>query len=211
MQSGVCKAVQYLKSGKKIVDLSHGGSGLTGVVDFEHIKGLIASYTGHELQGSAHVALEQLSDGPRYRCSEVSDAHIKVPFTHAVVEKGRGIIELDSDRGLLSITDLEVELTKGVFRSPQVTIATDDAGALSFIHIPCTAHALFISWDKDVSGSLSGAGVATYKEGVWNLGGSLLFLITAWSVATCFQQTFTMSWEMYSSLLRCTMLLLIYM
>ncbi|MBA2307243.1 translocation/assembly module TamB domain-containing protein [Candidatus Dependentiae bacterium] len=173
--SGVCSALNYLKRGKKILDLTQENGELRGMLDFDYVKETIASYTGHQLQGDALVSLKPCMRGTHYALSvEVNDAHIKMPLAHNVIKKARGTVEFESDRGSISVTDLEVELNKGILRSPQVTIETAGIGAPTFIHVPCTAHSLFISWDKDVCGSLSGGGVALYKEGVWTFRGSLI-------------------------------------
>ena len=173
--TGMCTGLQYLKEGKKIVDLTQEKHGLSGELDFDHFKHVIASSLGYEVQGSAHVVLKPFLKNARYALGvEVNDAHIQVPFTHSLIQKARTVIEVDRAKRSISLCDVEVELSKGVFRSPSITVDFSPTGVPSFIHVPCTVESVFVSWDKDICGSLSGVGVATYKEGKWTIGSSLV-------------------------------------
>ncbi len=174
LKSFSCTAFQYSKSGQKIVDLSSEGSALKGELNFEWLKDAIQFYTGHELQGQARVIIQpSLVDSKPVVGVSLEDAHIKVPFTHNFVKKGRAVIEYDRERRTFDIANLDVELNKGIVSSPAITVNLTPEGDIAFAHVPCTAHSLFVSWDKDIFGFLFGAVTAIYSDRAWYCQGSV--------------------------------------
>lgn len=168
--------VRYVRDGKAVVDVKQDQAGFRGIVDFDYLKKSIAWYTGHELQGGGQVTVEPLMQQSEYALLvEIKDAHIKVPFTHtSIIKSGRAIFQCDTTRNALLIKDLELEFAKGKIKSPCITIDLNNEGEPSFIHAPYTADSLFISLNKDVCGTLSGGGVATYAHGTWTFRGALI-------------------------------------
>ena len=130
--------------------------------------------TGNSIQGLSSTGQAQLllTSAPGKIAAHINaqDTAIKIPSVYNLITHLQGTLAYDYAAGYVEVEDLSIDLHKGRLFVPSARFLVDEAG-LSAAHILLNANGVFVSWNKDFFGTLSGGVTATYAQNRWSCKG----------------------------------------
>lgn len=162
-------------SGDKSIQLDRKNECLQGTINFDMIKDLVLLVTGTTLQGlpSTGQARVQFVSEPGKIAAQVNaqDTAIKIPSLYNLITNVKGRLAYEYATGCVEVEDLSIDLHKGQLLVPSARFSVASDGALHSAHIPLIASGVFVSWNKDFFGTLSGGLTAAYAQNRWSCKG----------------------------------------
>ena len=122
----------------------------------------LAQWCGIDFQGDGdlHCTGSLLPTGLQLKLT-MANAHIRIPATYGVLQKGSCTLRADLPQRAVAIEDASLELYKGTISCSQGKILFDDQGRLQYLHMPLLIRQCFFGWKKDFFAQISGACMAT--------------------------------------------------
>jgi TamB, inner membrane protein subunit of TAM complex len=162
------------RMGDKSLQLDRVNQVLGGTMSLDILRDLILLATGTSLQGSlAGLARVDITTEPGKIAAQIGtqEAAIKIPSLYNLITKVKGRLAYDYAHGWIEVDDLSIDLHKGRVWVPSARISLGAEGSLASAHVPIIAQGVFVGWNKDFFGTLSGGVTALFGQKRWSCKG----------------------------------------
>lgn len=151
------KHAEYYYRGAPMVACTGTPDSFEGTVPCTILQAL-AQRCGIELQGEGIVRYTGIMTptGVEVKAT-LEHANIRVPYTYGVVQRGGLTLQADTADRVLLVRDAELELYKSSITCSRATVRFDDAGNITYVHLPLLMHNYLFGWKKEFFAQISGA------------------------------------------------------
>jgi hypothetical protein len=150
------------------------GNQINAKLEFSEIKKLLPEAICNQLSGKGLInIIGSMSNNKFIGKVEVKDGNLIILNSYNIIKNLNANINFDTKEKSLNLSDVQVQLEKGLITISNAKLELDEQNNLNFVHAPIIFNDCFLFWNN-IFGTTSGKLLINKKEGVGQITGKII-------------------------------------